>query len=88
MSAYFKYGNDWNITNLSGIFNGVYSGVANAGFIGDVCGTNYAKPSLKADDYRADLMRLIYIIDLRTTKINCILKYMMKQIMSQEQVSF
>lgn len=43
------------IGNLAGVYNGVFSIEDNAGYIGDVCGTNGAKPSMNGPDYHADL---------------------------------
>ncbi len=39
----------------SGIFNGIYDLIANAGYVGDVYGTAGNGPKLTPDDYKADL---------------------------------
>ncbi|WP_088825565.1 T7SS effector LXG polymorphic toxin [Listeria goaensis] len=37
------------------LYNGIPDVNANAGYIGDIFGTNGARPSMKSDDYKADL---------------------------------
>lgn len=44
-----------SVGNGAGVFNGVFSVNGNAGYIGDVCGTNGALPSISNSDYKADL---------------------------------
>lgn len=44
-----------NLGNLAGIYNGIFSVDGNAGYVGDVYGTNGAKPSMGNEDYKADL---------------------------------
>lgn len=43
------------VGNLAGIYNGVYSFADNAGYIGDICGTNNAPPNMNKSDYKSDL---------------------------------
>lgn len=52
------------ISRLEG-YNGIGDLPANAGWVGDVCGTNGKKPSFGQDDYRSDLdaVNLAHLID-------------------------
>lgn len=40
---------------IAGSFNGIYSANDNAGYIGDVCGTDGVAPSMNDGDYKSDL---------------------------------
>lgn len=48
-------GKEKELGNLAGIYNGIYSVDGNAGYVGDLYGTNGAKPSMGNADYMADL---------------------------------
>lgn len=41
--------------NFAGVYNGIYSVDGNAGYVGDVYGTNGSRPSMGNADYMADL---------------------------------
>lgn len=44
-----------DLGDLAGLFNGIFDGDKNAGYIGDIFGTNGAAPSMENADYKADL---------------------------------
>ena len=48
-------GKEKELGNFAGIFNGIYSVDGNAGYVGDVYGTNGGGPSMGNADYMADL---------------------------------
>ena len=48
-------GLDWFLDLAVAVFNGIASVDDNGGYIGDVCGTNFASPSMNGADYKADL---------------------------------
>lgn len=43
------------VGNVAGIYNGIYSFADNAGYIGDICGTNNVLPIMNKSDYKSDL---------------------------------
>lgn len=43
------------VGDMAGVYNGIYSFADNAGYIGDICGTNNALPNMNKSDYKSDL---------------------------------
>lgn len=43
------------VGNIAGLYNGIYDGDKNAGYVGDIFGTNGAAPSMGNADYKSDL---------------------------------
>ncbi len=66
-----------NLGNLAGIYNGIFSVDGNAGYVGDVYGTNGVTPSMGNADYKADLdaVNIAYRIQNGTSLDVSILEY-------------
>lgn len=60
MSVIISVYDHWSIFEIpasirASQYNGIYDLEANCGYIGNICGTNGAKPSMNKGDYAADL---------------------------------